>query len=79
MKCVCKGATATSWLIWGTVFGVGRARQFVELDVFLFLFFSPVCRQKDKERKSRLSLFLTKSGSHENVSPSKKTNTTPSK
>ncbi|XP_061588891.1 regulator of G-protein signaling 18 [Cololabis saira] len=35
-------------------------------------------RQKDKERKSRLSLFLTKSGSHENVSPLKKTNTTPS-
>ncbi|XP_049454246.1 regulator of G-protein signaling 18 [Epinephelus fuscoguttatus] len=35
-------------------------------------------RQKDKERKSRLSLFLTKSGSHENVSPHKKTNTTPS-
>ncbi|XP_006786933.1 regulator of G-protein signaling 18 [Neolamprologus brichardi] len=35
-------------------------------------------RQKDKERKSRLSLFLTKSGSHENVSPSKKTATTPS-
>ncbi|XP_037315305.1 regulator of G-protein signaling 18 [Pungitius pungitius] len=33
-------------------------------------------RQKDKERKSRLSLFLTKSGSHENVSPNKKTNTT---
>ncbi|XP_008331821.1 regulator of G-protein signaling 18 [Cynoglossus semilaevis] len=32
-------------------------------------------RQKDKERKSRLSLFLTKSGSHENVSPHKKTNT----
>lgn len=31
-----------------------------------------VCRQKDKERKSRLSLFLTKSGSHENVSPHKK-------
>ncbi|XP_028329523.1 LOW QUALITY PROTEIN: regulator of G-protein signaling 18 [Gouania willdenowi] len=31
-------------------------------------------RQKDKERKSRLSLFLTKSGSHENVSPHKKTN-----
>ncbi|XP_060940316.1 regulator of G-protein signaling 18 [Limanda limanda] len=30
--------------------------------------------QKDKERKSRLSLFLTKSGSHENVSPHKKTN-----
>ncbi len=41
--------------------------------------FSSVCRQKDKERKSRLSLFLTKSGSHENVSPHKKTNTTPSK
>ncbi|XP_032422340.1 regulator of G-protein signaling 18 [Xiphophorus hellerii] len=35
-------------------------------------------RQKDKERKSRLSLFLTKSGSHENVSPHKKTNTTTS-
>ncbi|KAJ4937010.1 hypothetical protein JOQ06_001594 [Pogonophryne albipinna] len=35
-------------------------------------------RQKDKERKSRLSLFLTKSGSHENVSPHKKTNTPPS-
>lgn len=35
-------------------------------------------REKDKERKSRLSLFLTKSGSHENVSPHKKTNTTPS-
>lgn len=35
-------------------------------------------RQKDKERKSRLSLFLTKSGSHENVSPHKKTNTTSS-
>ncbi|XP_034558369.1 regulator of G-protein signaling 18 isoform X3 [Notolabrus celidotus] len=34
-------------------------------------------RQKEKERKSRLSLFLTKSGSHENVSPHKKTNTTP--
>lgn len=34
------------------------------------------CRHKDKERKSRLSLFLTKSGSHENVSPHKKTNTT---
>ncbi|XP_033839079.2 regulator of G-protein signaling 18 [Periophthalmus magnuspinnatus] len=32
-------------------------------------------RHKDKERKSRLSLFLTKSGSHENVSPHKKTNT----
>ncbi|KAM8839443.1 regulator of G-protein signaling 18 isoform 2-T2 [Synchiropus picturatus] len=32
-------------------------------------------RLKDKERKSRLSLFLTKSGSHENVSPNKKTNT----
>ncbi|XP_055359859.1 regulator of G-protein signaling 18 [Betta splendens] len=31
-------------------------------------------RLKDKERKSRLSLFLTKSGSHENVSPQKKTN-----
>lgn len=30
-------------------------------------------RQKDKERKGRLSLFLTKSGSHENVSPNKKT------
>ncbi|CAF96332.1 unnamed protein product [Tetraodon nigroviridis] len=30
--------------------------------------------QKDKERKSRLSLFLTKSGSHENVSPHKKKN-----
>ncbi|XP_068196540.1 regulator of G-protein signaling 18 isoform X2 [Antennarius striatus] len=29
-------------------------------------------RQKDKERKSRLSLFLTKSGSHENVSTQKK-------
>lgn len=29
--------------------------------------------QKDKERRSRLSLFLTKSGSHENVSPHKKT------
>lgn len=36
--------------------------------------FSIVCRQKDKERKSRLSLFLTKSGSHENVSPHKKEN-----
>ncbi|KAF3699081.1 Regulator of G-protein signaling 18 [Channa argus] len=35
-------------------------------------------RQKDKERKSRLSLFLTKSGSHENVSPHKKTNATSS-
>ncbi|KAM6989784.1 regulator of G-protein signaling 18 [Tautogolabrus adspersus] len=35
-------------------------------------------RQKEKERKSRLSLFLTKSGSHENVSPNKKTNTTTS-
>ncbi|KAM9844612.1 regulator of G-protein signaling 18 [Aulostomus maculatus] len=35
-------------------------------------------RQKDKERKSRLSLFLTKSGSHENVSPHKKTNTSSS-
>lgn len=35
-------------------------------------------RLKDKERKSRLSLFLTKSGSHENVSPHKKTNTTSS-
>ncbi|CAK6952205.1 regulator of G-protein signaling 18 [Scomber scombrus] len=35
-------------------------------------------RQKDKERKSRLSLFLTKSGSHENVSSHKKTNTTSS-
>ncbi|KAK2822103.1 hypothetical protein Q5P01_022168 [Channa striata] len=35
-------------------------------------------RQKDKERKSRLSLFLTKSGSHENVSPHKKTNQTTS-
>ncbi|XP_076001023.1 regulator of G-protein signaling 18 [Genypterus blacodes] len=34
-------------------------------------------RLKDKERKSRLSLFLTKSGSHENVSPHKKTNPTP--
>ncbi|KAF7223437.1 regulator of G-protein signaling 18 [Nothobranchius furzeri] len=34
-------------------------------------------RQKDKERKGRLSLFLTKSGSHENVSPHKKTNPTP--
>ncbi|KAK7944825.1 hypothetical protein WMY93_000553 [Mugilogobius chulae] len=34
------------------------------------------CEQKDnKERRSRLSLFLTKSGSHENVSPHKKTNT----
>lgn len=32
-----------------------------------------VRRQKDKERRSRLSLFLTKSGSHENVSPHKKT------
>ncbi|KAM9322120.1 regulator of G-protein signaling 18 [Pholidichthys leucotaenia] len=32
-------------------------------------------RQKDKERKSRLSLFLTKSGSHENVSPHKKADT----
>lgn len=28
-------------------------------------------RQKDKERNSRLSLFLTKSGSHESVSPQK--------
>lgn len=45
----------------------------------LLYLFSLVCRQKDKERKSRLSLFLTKSGSHENVSPSKKTATTPSK
>ncbi|KAG7999347.1 Regulator of G-protein signaling 18, partial [Nibea albiflora] len=45
-----------------------HVRQFVELDVFFF----SVCRQKDKERKSRLSLFLTKSGSHENVSPHKK-------
>lgn len=36
-----------------------------------------VRRQKDKERKSRLSLFLTKSGSHENVSPRKKNNNTP--
>lgn len=35
-------------------------------------------RQKDKERKSRLSLFLTKSGSHENVSPHKMTNAAPS-
>ncbi|XP_056149806.1 regulator of G-protein signaling 18-like [Lampris incognitus] len=35
----------------------------------------PLCRLKDKERKSRLSLFLTKSGSHENVSPDKRTNT----
>lgn len=33
---------------------------------------SVLCRQKEKERKSRLSLFLTKSGSHENVSPQKK-------
>lgn len=33
------------------------------------------CGHKDKERRSRLSLFLTKSGSHENVSPHKKTNT----
>ncbi|CAL1579944.1 unnamed protein product [Knipowitschia caucasica] len=32
-------------------------------------------RHKDKERRSRLSLFLTKSGSHENVSPHKKTTT----
>ncbi|KAM3866019.1 regulator of G-protein signaling 18 [Diretmus argenteus] len=32
-------------------------------------------RLKDKDRKSRLSLFLTKSGSHENVSPDKRTNT----
>ncbi|KAM7401059.1 hypothetical protein PAMA_005316 [Pampus argenteus] len=31
-------------------------------------------RQKDKERKSRLSLFLIKSGSHENVSTATKTN-----
>lgn len=43
------------------------------------LFDFPVGRQKDKERKSRLSLFLTKSGSHENVSPHKKTNMAPSK
>ncbi|XP_037537530.1 regulator of G-protein signaling 18 [Nematolebias whitei] len=35
-------------------------------------------RQKNKERKSRLGLFLTKSGSHENVSPHKTTNTTSS-
>ncbi|XP_034039694.1 regulator of G-protein signaling 18 [Thalassophryne amazonica] len=35
-------------------------------------------QHKDKERKSRLSLFLTKSGSHENVSPHKSTNTTSS-
>ncbi|TWW72803.1 Regulator of G-protein signaling 18 [Takifugu flavidus] len=33
-------------------------------------------RQKDKERTSRLSLFLAKSGSHENVSPHKTTNST---
>uniref|UniRef100_A0A8C7XK38 Regulator of G protein signaling 18 n=1 Tax=Oryzias sinensis TaxID=183150 RepID=A0A8C7XK38_9TELE len=33
-------------------------------------------RQNEKERKSRFSLFLTKSGSHENISPQKKTNTT---
>lgn len=45
---------------------------FKELNVAPFL-----RRQKDK--KSRLSLFLTKSGSHENVSPHTKTNTTPSK
>uniref|UniRef100_A0A3Q4BP06 RGS domain-containing protein n=1 Tax=Mola mola TaxID=94237 RepID=A0A3Q4BP06_MOLML len=32
----------------------------------------------NKDRKSRLSLFLTRSGSHENVSPNKKTNTAPS-
>lgn len=50
-------------------------RQFVELDVFTPLF----GRQKDKERKSRLSLFLTKSGSHENVSHNQKTNTASTK
>lgn len=36
-------------------------------------------RQKDKERTSRLSLFLAKSGSHENVSPHKTTNSTGNK
>lgn len=36
-------------------------------------------RQKDKERTSRLSLFLAKSGSHENVSPHKTTNSTANK
>ncbi|KAM4604962.1 regulator of G-protein signaling 18 [Polymixia lowei] len=32
-------------------------------------------RLKDKDKRSRLSLFLTKSGSHENVSPEKRINT----
>lgn len=70
-----RGATVTSWPIWGTVSELAAQDSLWKL----MCVFSSVRRQKDKERKSRLSLFLTKSGSHENVSPTKKTNTAPSK
>lgn len=36
-------------------------------------------KDKDKDKRGRLSLFLTKSGSHENVSPHKKKNAPASK
>ena len=74
-KCVCREQ------LWQVGWFGEQFRELAAQDSLwnLMCVFSSVRRQKDKERKSRLSLFLTKSGSHENVSPNKKTNTTPSK
>lgn len=43
-----RGATVTSWPIWGTVSELARARQFVEVDV-CFLLCSQAERQGEEE------------------------------